>query len=163
MKQVKRVIDRVFIVTNALCRILLCMVFGLMWIVVFGRYFFGYTPVWSEDIILLSLCWLVMLSGADGFRTDAHLKITVFQDMLPESARNCLRIILDIFTALFFAWLMKYAVEQVITNVTVFYTGCKISKMWVFLCFPISFTLIILAKVDKYITICQKKESEVRA
>lgn len=157
MKQLKQGIDGIFHISQTVCKMLLCMIFGLMWVVVFGRYFFSYTPMWSEDLILFSMCWMVMLSGAEAFRRDAHLKITIFQDMFPKRVKAGLQVVLDIFTALFFAFLIKEGIEQILSNITVYYTGFKISKMWLFLCFPISFVLIILAKVDKYITRCLKK------
>lgn len=160
MKKAEQIIDKVFLVTDSISRVLVCMIFGIMWVVVFGRYLFSYTPIWSEDLILFSMCWLVMLSGAEAFRRDAHLKITVFQSMLPEKARFWLNVCLDLLTVLFFAWLMRYGIEQVITNVTVMYTGLKVSKMWVFLSFPVSFILSILAKADKYLIRYNKKSEE---
>lgn len=160
MKRAQLLIDKVFWVTDAISRILVCMIFGIMWVVVFGRYFFSYTPMWSEDLILFSMCWLVMLSGAEAFRRDAHLRITIFQNMLPEKLRFRINVCLDLLTILFFAWLMRYGIEQVMSNVTVMYTGLKVSKMWVFLSFPVSFILSILAKADKYIIRCNKKSEE---
>lgn len=160
MKKAEVLIDKVFWVTGVISRILICMICVVMWVVVFGRYLFSYTPIWSEDLILFSMCWLVMLSGAEAFRRDAHLRITIFQNMIPEKQRAWLIVFLDVITVVFFAWLIRYGIQQVITNSTVMYTGLKLSKMWVFLSFPVSFFLSMLAKADKYLVRYNKKCQE---
>ena len=157
MKKAEMLIDKVFWLTESISKILICVIFGVMWVVVFGRYLFSHTPIWSEDLILFSMCWLVMLSGAEAFRRDAHLRITIFQNMIPEKPRACLNVFLDIITVFFFAWMIHYGIKQVNMNISVIYTGLKLSKMWVFLSFPISFFLSILAKADKYIVRYNKK------
>ena len=122
--------DAIFWFNESLCKILLTMVFVLMWIVVFGRYLFSITPPWSEDLILMSMCWLAMLSGAEAFRRSGHIRITVFQDMLPERWRGVLSVVIDVATCIFFAFMVRVGYQQVLSNVSVFYTGLKISKMW---------------------------------
>ena len=151
LKKFDQFCDTIFWFNESLCKILLIMVFVLMWVVVFGRYFFSYTPPWSEDLILFSVCWLAMLSGAEAFRRDGHIRITVFQDMLPGRPRKILRVVIDIVTCLFFGYMVTVGYQQVLSNVSVYYTGFKISKMWCFLCFPLSFALSILAKMQKYV------------
>lgn len=151
MVQFKKWMDRIFSFNEAVCKLLLAAICVLMWLVVFGRYFFGYTPIWSEDMILLCMCWIVMLSGAEAFRRDAHIRISVFQDLLPDGVRGVLAVVIDILSCCFFAYMIKVGLEQVMANEAVFYTGLKISKLWAFLCFPVSFFLTILAKLEKYV------------
>lgn len=163
MRQAENILDKVFWLTDAISRIMVCMIFVIMWIVVFGRYLFSYTPIWSEDLILFLMCWMVMLSGAEAFRRDAHLKITAFMSLLPDRVAKVLQIILDLATVVFFSWMVRYGMEQVLSNVTVMYTGLKISKMWVFASFPVSFVLCALAKIDKYIIAYNKSRGERRS
>lgn len=159
MKKIKIILDKIFWLNESICKILLLTICVLMWVVVFGRYFFAYTPSWSEDLIMFCMCWIVMLSGAEAFRRDAHIKITVFQDMLPDRVENKLKIIIDILTCLFFAYMVNAGIDQVISNIPVFYTGFKISKMWTFLSFPVSFILTILAKLEKHINLSLREDN----
>lgn len=163
LKTVDKCFDAIFWFNESLCKILLTMIFVLMWVVVFGRYFFSFTPPWSEDLILFSVCWLAMLSGAEAFRRNGHIRITAFVDLLPKKAGQILQVVTDIISCLFFAYMIYVAYQQVLSNVTVYYTGFKISKMWCFLCFPISFALMIAAKMQKYIKqYLQKQEGEAK-
>ena len=159
MKKIKIILDKIFWLNESVCKILLLIICVLMWVVVFGRYFFAYTPAWSEDLIMFCMCWIVMLSGAEAFRRDAHIKITVFQDMLPDRIEDKLKIIIDILTCLFFAYMVNAGIDQVISNIPVFYTGFKISKMWTFLSFPVSFILTILAKLEKHINLSLREDN----
>ncbi|PQD95737.1 TRAP transporter small permease [Pradoshia eiseniae] len=51
---------------------------------VFSRYFFSYTPRWSEEVSLLLLVWVSFIGIAVGFREKLHIGVGVFVGMLPK-------------------------------------------------------------------------------
>ncbi len=151
MKTVNKILDSIFSVSNLLCRIMLCMIFGVMWLIVFGRYFFGKTPVWGEELILFCMCWVSILSGAEAFRHDSHLRLTVIDHLISERFNVILTAVLDVISTALIIYLLPYGIKSIIKNLSLFYTGLKISQTWLYLSLPLGFVLIILGKADKYV------------
>ncbi|WP_053361742.1 TRAP transporter small permease [Bacillus sp. FJAT-27251] len=55
---------------------------------VFTRYFFSYTPKWSEEVSLLLFIWIGFLGIAVGFREKLHIGVGLFVGMMPEKAQT---------------------------------------------------------------------------
>lgn len=142
--------DRFFRAIDAFCRILLMMIFVVMWIVVFGRYFLGKTPVWGEELVLFCMVWLAMLSGAGAFRKDMHIKITILDNFVPERFLFIQSIIYDVITTAICCVVFRYAVKCTVSNMSVYYMGLKFSEGFAYLAMPVGYGLIVLTKVEKY-------------
>ncbi len=54
------------------------------------RYFFNFTPSWTEELSCILMIWLAMIGFAVGIRERMHLKITIFYDYLSHTARRIL-------------------------------------------------------------------------
>lgn len=50
---------------------------------VVGRYVFGYSPSWTEEVARMSIAWITMLGSAVVMRKDGHIAVTVVVDSLP--------------------------------------------------------------------------------
>lgn len=143
-------LDRFFKIINGFCRILLLIIFAVMWIVVFGRYLFNKTPVWGEEVVLLAMAWLAMLSGADALRNDQHIKITLIDKYVPEKFIKVQTLIYDIIITIVSCIMFKYAFEVTMNNISVHYMGLKISEAFVYAAMPVGYSLIVLIKLEKY-------------
>jgi TRAP-type C4-dicarboxylate transport system permease small subunit len=55
---------------------------------VFTRYFFSYTPRWSEEVSLLLFIWIGFLGIAVGFREKLHIGVGLFVGMMPEKVQT---------------------------------------------------------------------------
>lgn len=163
MKTLSKIIDKVFYVSNFICRFMLCVIFGVMWLIVFGRYFFGKTPVWGEELILFCMCWVSILSGADAFRNDLHLRLSVIDHFLSEKTRDILTAVLDVIATGVIIYLIPYGIKSVVSNLSIKYSGLKIGQYWLYLSLPIGFVLIILGKADKYIKLYLGRQAEKEA
>ncbi len=142
-------IDALFKVLNAVCRVALFVIFSLMWLVVFGRYFLNSTPVWTEELVLFLMAWVAMLSGADSLRNNAHLKITIIDHFMPDYIVRWIVFIWDVAITVACSAMFYYSIVSLSSGFSVMYAGLKISKGWVYLCMPIAYFLIVLTKVEK--------------
>lgn len=52
------------------------------------RYFFNFTPSWTEELSCILMIWLAMIGLAVGVRERMHLGITVFYDRFPVHLRK---------------------------------------------------------------------------
>ncbi len=86
----------IFIASVAL--VILVVTFG--WLV-FGRYVLNVTPTWVEQLSLLLICYIVFLGAAAGVRTDSHLGVSVFRDLLPTVLQKIVMVIIDLIIAAF--------------------------------------------------------------
>lgn len=70
------------------------LMLAAMVLIVFGqvvtRYFFKYTPPWSEETSLLLMVWFGFLGVALGVAEKLHLRIDVLTEWLPESGKRFL-------------------------------------------------------------------------
>lgn len=144
-----KIMDRIFGLISAICRLLLLTIFGVMWIVVFGRYFLGKTPIWGEEAVLFSMLWISMLSGADALRREAHLRISIIDKYLSQKALLVLQIVLDVLVLVFCSILLRYAVSTLPNGFALRYQGMKISEGWAYLSIPVGFTLLIMAVLER--------------
>ena len=98
-------IDTILAAVSRLCMflasaalVILIVAFG--WLV-FGRYVLNATPTWVEQLALLLICYIAFLGAAAGVRSNTHLGVTVFRDMLPVTAQKVLMIAIDLILAAF--------------------------------------------------------------
>ncbi|SEK23137.1 TRAP transporter small permease [Pacificibacter marinus] len=92
------VVQRASIFTASVALVVLVATFG--WLV-FGRYVLNVTPTWVEQLALLLICYIAFLGAAAGVKEDTHLGVTLFRDMLPDSAQKVVIIGIDLILAIF--------------------------------------------------------------
>ena len=57
---------------------------------VFYRFVLRHSLFWSEEVALLLFTWIVLLLGSVGVREGFHVRVSLFTDMLPRTARLAL-------------------------------------------------------------------------
>ncbi len=57
------------------------------------RYFFSFTPSWTEELSCILMIWLAMIGFAIGVRERMHLKITLFYDSFAKPVQKLLDIL----------------------------------------------------------------------
>lgn len=71
------------------------------------RYFFSYSPSWTEEVTRFSMIWMVMLGAGVLTLFDDHITLTLAVDKLPRRRRNWLRLLVHCFVfaiAVLIAW-----------------------------------------------------------
>lgn len=62
-------------IINFCCVVLLTAQTLAIIMMVFGRYFFGHVPSWTEQFAIFCMVWFGMFSIALGVRNDSHVKV----------------------------------------------------------------------------------------
>jgi TRAP-type C4-dicarboxylate transport system permease small subunit len=105
-------IEKLFVAAN---RITIGFMMGVMFILVFTnvvtRYIFGFSIATGEEISTFLMIWITYLGAGLALREGRHAAIDLFQDLLPERARNAFRAALGVLILLFLAALAYYGVR----------------------------------------------------
>lgn len=150
---ISKILDKVFKIINAINRILMLIIFITMWIVVFGRYLFNSTPIWGDELILLSISWLAMLSGAEALRKDIHMKITIIDNFISDNFIKYQRLIYDLIILIASTILFKYGLDAAIAKLNVYNQGLKIPEAVKYAAIPTGFMLIIIIICERFINL----------
>lgn len=98
----------------ALGALLLAGIVILITIQVVMRYVFQNALSWSEELTLWTFIWFIWIGIAYAFKERKHVKVTFFQDLLPNKVKKVLEVIIDI-TIVIFLLVMTYQSYKLIT------------------------------------------------
>ncbi len=112
MGNIMRWIDRNL--EAALGGLLLAGVVGLITVQVVMRYVFQNSLSWSEELTLWCFIWFIWFGISYAFKERKHVRVTFFQDLLPEKIRKYLDIIIDV-TIVIFLLMMTYESYKLMT------------------------------------------------
>ncbi len=90
---------------------LLLVIFFLLLGGVISRYVFSNPITWIDEIVSLSFLWLAMIGTALAMYRQEHLRLTLFQDMLPTRAKEFVQVLGLMAVAAFLIALLPHAVE----------------------------------------------------
>ena len=83
------------------CKVMLLVQLIVVSGVVFGRYFYSYSPAWGEELALFAMVWFGLLSASTRVRDDAHLSLTFLDEYLPKRVMKARDIIVLVLIAAF--------------------------------------------------------------
>ncbi|MBA7519666.1 hypothetical protein ES705_11753 [subsurface metagenome] len=64
---------------------------GVIIMSVFLRYFFHYSPIWTEEVAMFALIWAVMFGAVAAFSYGEHVSITAVEKFMPEITGKIMR------------------------------------------------------------------------
>ena len=89
--------DFVYKLTRTLCQGILVLVILITSMSVLGRYVdFIPNPPWTEEIVLVLMAYMAVLSASLAIRTRSHIRMTSFDRYLPERVILWLDILADV-------------------------------------------------------------------
>jgi tripartite ATP-independent transporter DctM subunit len=98
---------------EAIAAFLLVVIFTLLLGGVISRYVFSYPIIWIDEVVSLSFLWFAMIGTAIAMHRNEHLRLTLFQDMLPARAKSFVQAFGLVAVAGFLIALLPHAVEYV--------------------------------------------------
>ncbi len=93
--------DRAYRLLRTVLVLLLAGYLTLVLLQVFFRYVLNESLFWAEELVRFSLVWSVLLGSALVARDRAHIRIDIFENLLPPSWRRGLNLVLDLLMILF--------------------------------------------------------------
>ena len=71
------VIDIFYNIIEIICKILIVLMVIVISYTVFGRFVLNKTPSWGEELGILCMVWIALLSAALAVRDDRHIRMTI--------------------------------------------------------------------------------------
>jgi C4-dicarboxylate transporter DctQ subunit len=93
--------DILYKISGVIISVLLAGIVIFTFAEVISRYFFHFSIVWSQELTIFSLIWLVYLGCAMGMRRDEVVCLTVVYDRLPAPGQMFCRLVSNILLLLF--------------------------------------------------------------
>ena len=132
-------------IANWICIVSLFMIIVVLMIVVVGRYFFQFTPSWSEEFSLFLLTWVGLFSSCIAENNGSHIRLSFIDHTFPPIVLKILSII-RYFLKLFFFGLMLYYGIKIFSTTKQMFGAINLSYKWQILpgIFTAAFCLIFL-------------------
>ena len=93
--------------------LLLVLIFTLLLGGVISRYVFAYPIIWIDEVVSLSFLWFAMIGTAIAMHRNEHLRLTLFQDMLPPRLKGFVQAFGLVAISAFLLGMLPHAIEYV--------------------------------------------------
>ena len=159
-------IEKIFTeIANWICIVALLIIVVLLMVVVIGRYFFNYTPSWSEEMSLFCLTWVGLFSSCIAENYDTQIRLSFIDRYYPPIVLRICGIIRYFLKLLFFSLMLFYGI-RIFTTTKQMYASVKLSYKWQVLpgIFMAGFCLIFnLLKFKKVMTDTHERDKYLEA
>ena len=100
-----------FKIANWICLVAMVVIVVVLLIVVIGRYFFNYTPSWSEETALFMLTWVGLFSASIAEYHGSHVRVQFIDKAFPPKVLRVFGIIRWFLKVAFFTLMIFYGVK----------------------------------------------------
>ena len=138
--------------------------FVLMTVAYFGqvvlRYVFQTGIHWSEEITRYTNIALVMFGSALMAKKNAHINVSILQQLVPKKAEKWVIILQQLLTMVFAGFVVVYSFQMIKIAGTQVSTNMRIPMKFVYAIFPIAFSLMVFNVIVFLLNSLTKKEEE---
>ena len=145
----QKVFDAFFGLISVLCKIMILVQVFCVSVVVVGRYVFGVTPPWGEELTLFCLVWMSLLGASLPLRDNTHLRITMFDHLLPGKALSFLDKVSDIVVVLFSILIIAAGISMTRQVSRSILYGTHISKGFLYAAVPTAGVTFLIAEIER--------------
>jgi TRAP-type C4-dicarboxylate transport system permease small subunit len=128
-----------FMVAASLLVMLSCVVY-----VVIGRYFFGLSVFWGEEVARYAMIYMAFLGASTALRGNQHPRLALLYDMLPSVVRAVLRMAISLALALVALIFVVYGYEFFTFDGIMRTPALRVRYYWVFAVIPVGGVLLLL-------------------
>ncbi|PJG86311.1 TRAP transporter small permease [Conservatibacter flavescens] len=106
------------------------------------RYVFNNSLSWSEEFVRWCFIWFIWIGVSYGFKTKAHISVTVFVNLLPVKAQKIIHILINLIVFWCMVKFTIYGYEQILTpivakqqSVVLYYpfTEIRVGVKWLYI------------------------------
>lgn len=156
--KIKHIFDKTI---EAIALIMLTTMVVIISIQVFSRYFFDYTPRWSEEMSLILMVWFGFIGIAVGFRENLHIAIEVFYNKFPKVVKifvDLLKVGLVIVVGVVFVY--QGTIFTILMSESTM-AGTKLPSSVLYAVVPVSGLLMVIYGIESFIKSKGKQEKIV--
>lgn len=156
MKVVKKAYDLFFDIIKYLCVVLMIIMVLIVAYCVFMRYVMNSTPRWGDEMALFCMIWFCLLSASWAYKENRHIRIDLWQNVLPANAYKALQIILQILTLAMFCILAHYAMNMFVLVGKTKLSGSGLPMQIIYFSEPVTIYSMIVAVIGRLVEIIGK-------
>ena len=148
MEKVTKFFDYVYLVFMTLCKIFFVGMVVVTAYVVFGRFVLNNSPSWGEELALLCMVYMSMISAALAIRKDTHIRMTVIDLFLPEKVVNFFKGMAQVMIFCFSWFMIIYGWQFAQLMGRSMMTGLRVKSMYLYLAIPIAGVALCLMEIE---------------
>jgi len=115
---------------------------------VVARYFFNKPPKWTEEIALVTMIWIAMLSAGIGLKNDIHMRVEVFLSVFPVKIQRFIEIAVMLLIGYFGIQMTRYTIMMV-QRLPNRLAATGISVAWMYVPIAVCGVLVVMCAVLK--------------
>lgn len=156
----KKFYDGVYWTFMTFCKLLFILSICVTAYVVFCRYILSKTPRWGEQMILLCMVYMALISASLAIRTGTHIRVMLIQYLFPNSIRDKAMGVLhglaqvSIFAFSLFMLLYGYKFAQLMTKSKM--SGLGVPNSVLYSAVPLAGLCMILMQSERFILFLSK-------
>jgi TRAP-type C4-dicarboxylate transport system permease small subunit len=152
LKKADAVYDKMYKLLMLICKLLLIADICITTESVIGRFVLVIPdPAWSEEIVLILMSYMAVLSAALAIRRNAHIRMTSFDRYLPKKVVKTLDVVADIAVLILGIIMlvigMQYALQVGAKGRLV--SLPKVSKFWQYFPIPLAGFFMIVFEIEQ--------------
>ena len=155
LEKARPIYDTTYKVILFLCKLLLIGDIAITTWSVIGRYIpFIDNPNWSEEIVLTLMVYMAVLSATLAIRRRAHIRMTSFDQYLPETVVKVSDLIADIAVCILGVVLVIYGAElcgSPLAKLGHYSAITSLSKFWQYLSIPVAGAGMIIFELEQIV------------
>ena len=162
LKLLDEAVARTLTVVRAVCIVQAAALFIIVVLAVIGRYVFGRSLTWTEEVPRYLLIWISFLGAAAGVAQREHVGFDVLFNALPAAVRRWLGAAIGILI-LFFGWnMLRYGIVFVKDFGPDMMETIPYSNYWYYVAMPIAGALLVLFSVRSIVdALLGRHESQI--
>ena len=134
-------------IANFICVALLTLQVGTIGVLVVGRYFFRVIPQGTEELALLCMVWISMLSISLCIRDDSHMKMDVVDMFVKPEIIQYFRVFCGILLVVFSGFMIRYGVVLWKLKWGTTMSGLPLSGASYYAALPVAGILVLISSV----------------
>lgn len=142
-----KVADLLDKIANFICVALLTLQVGTIGVLVVGRYFFRMIPQGTEELALLCMVWIAMLSISLCIRDDSHMKMDIIDMFVKPEIIEYFRVFCGILLVVFSGFMIRYGVILWKLKWGTTMSGLPLSGASYYAALPIAGILILISSL----------------
>ena len=157
-------IKRISTFFDKVCRVLVQMLTALMFVVillqVFFRYFLHAPLSWSEELARFTMNWITFIGVSAACKADSLSRVDIVTQKLSHKTQKALFVIADLIMLVITVMLFYYSIQFCTSpsSLTGMSPGLHIPNWLIYSCLPIGFFLLVLQLAFRLVLIAPEKE-----
>lgn len=111
MKTITNLVNVLYKITEIVTNLCMVALFVIVNLGVFSRYVFFSPFIWTEELALFVLSWMVFLAGSQVIRKWENVRVTYFVDKLPVKVSTLIEMLLKLLVLAFLVYVLILAAD----------------------------------------------------